>query len=167
MPDKDMRNVRSIFHLNINCSDLDASVRFYELLGFRKVMDAGKFEGAADESYNALGIHGQVAHIGPVVMFLGDDPRQTRLDLMQWVHPIAPHTDALNPQSVGIPRIALWTKDLEGLYARISDKVEFLTPPVGPFEDRAIKSIACVRDPDGLLVELIEFLPSGKSLYDS
>jgi glyoxylase I family protein len=165
MSEAQRRNVRSIFHININCSDLGRSVAFYEMLGFTKALEMDAFEGTADESYEALGIHGRVAHRGPVVLFLGDEPRQTRLDLMQWLEPVSPALEPRTPQTLGVPRIALWTKDIGDLYQRIGNQIEFVTPPAGPFEDRAIKSIACLRDPDGLLVELIEFLPTGSSLY--
>jgi catechol 2,3-dioxygenase-like lactoylglutathione lyase family enzyme len=70
------------------------------------------------------------------------------------------------PQQVGVPRIAVWTKDVLALYDELSaDGYDFLSEPKGPFEDRAIKALVCVRDPDGLLVELIEFLPRGSDLY--
>jgi len=159
--------VRSIFHININCSDLEASVAFYEKLGFRRAMEMAPFEGIADESYGALGVSGGIAHVGPVVLFLGNDPRQTRLDLMQWEKPApGPHLQ-LEAYEVGVPRIALWTKDVDELYADLlMQGVNFLTAPQGPFPDRAIKSLVALRDPDGLLIELIEFLPGGKALYD-
>jgi catechol 2,3-dioxygenase-like lactoylglutathione lyase family enzyme len=160
------RNIRSIFHLNINCSSLEQAVAFYERLGFTKALDLEGFRGEADPSYQALGISGTVEHKGPVVLFLGDDLRQTRLDLMEWVTPTPPPHSALEPQSVGVPRIALWTKNLREFYGKlVADGVEFLTTPTGPYPDRAIEAIVALRDPDGLLIELIEFMPSGKALY--
>lgn len=160
------RNVRSIFHLNINCSSLEQSVAFYERLGFAKVLDLDGFRGEVDPSYEALGISGTVEHKGPVVLFLGDDLRQTRLDLMEWVTPTPQPHSPLQPQSVGVPRIALWTKNLREFHDKlVVAGVEFLTPPTGPYPDRAIEAIVALRDPDGLLIELIEFMPSGKSLY--
>ncbi len=162
----DQRAVRSIFHININCSDLEASVRFYERLGFRVTLRAAPFAGEADESYESLGQSGHLEHLGPVVMFLGDDPRQTRLDLMQWLVPSPEPGQRLQPHSVGVPRIALWAKGVDELYKRLSsDGLEFISPPAGPFPDRAIKAIVALRDPDGLIVELIEFLPNGRALY--
>ena len=32
-------SVTRFVHVNVNCSDFDASLAFYELLGFRKVVD--------------------------------------------------------------------------------------------------------------------------------
>ena len=160
--------VKSIFHINLNCSDLDRSVEFYERLGFVKVMDSGQFIGETDESYEAMGlVAGSISHRGPIVLFLGDNPRQTRLDLMQWDIPEPAPTHRLRPYDVGVPRLCLWVKNLEDLHAELSrNGIEFLSLPRGPFEDRAIKSIVCLRDPDGLLVEMLEFLPGGRSLYN-
>jgi catechol 2,3-dioxygenase-like lactoylglutathione lyase family enzyme len=164
----DDRAVRSIFHININCSDLDRSVAFYRRLGFEVVMDAGTVSGIADGSYEALEIHGTYRHRGPVVMFLGTDRYQTRLDLMQWEQPPSPPNADRPPTALGIPRIALWTKDLRGLHRRLADEgVAFITEPRGPFEDRSIEAIVGLRDPDGLIVELMEFLPGGRKLYSS
>jgi catechol 2,3-dioxygenase-like lactoylglutathione lyase family enzyme len=160
--------VRSIFHININCSDLDRSIAFYERLGFHQSLRLDDYEAEADASYEALGLTGFVRHKGPVVMFLGDDLRQTRLDLMQWEQPEPPEPTPLVPQQVGVPRIALWTKGVQELYDAMSaEGYEFVSAPRGPFADRAIKSLVCARDPDGLLVELIEFLPRGSELYST
>jgi catechol 2,3-dioxygenase-like lactoylglutathione lyase family enzyme len=160
--------VRSIFHININCSDLDRSIAFYERLGFHQSLRLADYAEEADASYEALGLTGFLQHKGPVVMFLGDDLRQTRLDLMQWEEPKPPAPATPVAQQVGVPRIALWTKGVEELYREMSaEGYDFLSEPKGPFDDRAIKSLVCARDPDGLLIELIEFLPRGSELYSS
>jgi catechol 2,3-dioxygenase-like lactoylglutathione lyase family enzyme len=164
----ELRKVRSIFHININCSDLGKSIAFYEKLGFHRSMDLEGFKGDADDSYETLGVSGRVEHKGPTVMFLGDDPRQTRLDLMQWIEPKPAPSQRLRPEQVGVPRICLWAKDLIGLYDELTAQgMKFLTAPAGPFPDRAIKTIVALHDPDGLIIELMEFMPHGKDLYES
>ena len=158
--------VRSIFHININCSDLERSIGFYERLGFHQSLRMDDYERDADASYEAIGVTGFLRHKGPVVMFIGDDLRQTRLDLMQWEQPTPPPRVRPVAQQVGVPRIAIWTKGVNDLYQEMSaEGYEFVSSPRGPFEDRAIKSLVCAVDPDGLLVELIEFLPRGSDLY--
>jgi hypothetical protein len=87
---------------------------------------------------------------------------------MQWDQPASPAPVRPVPQQIGVPRIALWTKGVKGLYDSMSaEGYEFVSAPKGPFDDRAIKSLVCALDPDGLLVELIEFLPRGSELYSS
>ena len=34
-----------------------------------------------------------------------------------------------------------------------------MTPPRGPDEPTGIEAVVCCRDPDGLLVEFIEYMP--------
>ena len=54
---------------------------------------------------------------GPAVMFLGDSPYQTRLDLMQWVTPASPAHEPQDPTQIGIPRIVPEAKNIDVLYA--------------------------------------------------
>jgi catechol 2,3-dioxygenase-like lactoylglutathione lyase family enzyme len=163
----DTWKTRSLFHLNINCSDLERSIVFYEALGFRQVFRFDVDE-EADESYAGMGVTGRVVHRGPCVMFLGDDPYQTRLDLMQWITPAPAAHAPPAAQDVGVPRVAIWTKNIDALYAELTTGgLEFLSPPVGPFAERAIERVLYTRDPDGLIVEFIEFTPKGRSLYAS
>ena len=35
-------NLKSIYHININCTNLERSLEFYKLLGFREVVDFGE-----------------------------------------------------------------------------------------------------------------------------
>ncbi len=37
--------------------------------------------------------------------------------------------------------------------------IEFITEPRGPDPDTGIEAVVCCRDPDGLIVELIEYMP--------
>lgn len=162
----DAWKVRSLFHININCSDLEKSVAFYESIGFKQVY-AFSFAGEADESYSGLPVAGPAEHLGPRVMFLGDDMYQTRLDLMQWITPAPPAHKAPLPQQIGIPRIALWAKNIDAMFEEFSARgLTFDAPPVGPFPERAIERVFYMRDPDGLIVEFIEFTPKGRSLYE-
>jgi glyoxylase I family protein len=163
----DAWKTRSLFHLNINCSDLERSIAFYEAVGFKQVFRFDTDEDA-DASYAGMGVTGRVQHRGPCVMFLGDDPYQTRLDLMQWVTPSSAGPPRLKATDVGVPRIALWTKNVDALYEDLSSRgFEFTAPPAGPFTDRAIERVLYTHDPDGLIVEFIEFTPKGRSLYAS
>jgi catechol 2,3-dioxygenase-like lactoylglutathione lyase family enzyme len=57
---------------------------------------------------------------------------------------------------LGINRIALWTIDLIGEYERLrADGVEFLSDPQIMGDHTRF---VCLKDPDGTIIELIEFL---------
>jgi glyoxylase I family protein len=158
--------VKSLFHININCSNLERSVAFYEAFGFRKVLELNVHTEQPGGNDRAVGIDGPTEARGPVLMFLGDDPYQTRLDLLEWIEPApAPHTP-LQVQDVGIPRFALRTKNIDALHAELSTQgIDFMTEPLGPFPDWEIERMVCARDPDGLIVELLEFTRTGRNFY--
>jgi len=58
-----------IYHVNINCTNLERSLAFYQMLGFREVVDipAGHIPG--------LGLDPAVCRAK--LLRLGDDPRST------------------------------------------------------------------------------------------
>ena len=158
--------LRSMFHVNINCSDLEKSAAWYESIGFKKVYRFD-FAGEADSSYAGNGVTGYTEHIGPCVMFIGDDPRQVRLDLMQWVVPAPPEHAPPLAWQVGVPRICVWARNIDAMYEDLSAKgIVFEAPPAGPFPERAIERVLYTRDPDGLIVEFLEFTPRGRGLYN-
>ena len=40
-PETGLPDVDRFFHININCSDFERSLAFYQLLGFRVILDFG------------------------------------------------------------------------------------------------------------------------------
>jgi len=59
-----------------------------------------------------------------------------------------------------VPRIlALRTKNVRAAYAELSRQgVEFIATPRDPDPVTGVESVVCCRDPDGLVVELIEYM---------
>lgn len=83
-----------------------------------------------------------------------DKPRGTRIDLIQWIDPPTGGSTAADLAHVGAVRIALWTIGIDEEYERLkAGGVEFLSEPVsmGPGT-----RFCCFKDPDGLVLELIE-----------
>ena len=95
------------------------------------------------------------------LMMLGDDPRtSTRLDLIEWTQPISPPASPPQANALGVPRLALWTSNVQQAYEELqSTGVEFISEPIGGTPEHGVANMVCCRDPDGLLIELIEFLP--------
>jgi len=154
--------LKSIFHVNVNCSDFERSKSFYENLGFTTVMDLPDLATADLEVGLALP---ELAGRAAIMMLDPDDPRQARLDLIEWTNPDDNDPPYPHLAHLGINRIAIWTVDLEGEYERLrADGVEFLSEP------RILQGhtrFVCLKDPDGTIIELIEFLatpsPNGES----
>ena len=149
--------LESIFHFTVNATNFERSLAFYRTLGFRLLRDnrdvvwpdyvAGNFGMTKAQGRGAL-------------LAIGSGPQHTRLDLIEWLEPAYdPPPD--KPWSERVPRIvALRTRNVKQAYQELSAKgIEFVTPPRSMDPRSGIVGVACCRDPDGLLVELIEYEP--------
>jgi catechol 2,3-dioxygenase-like lactoylglutathione lyase family enzyme len=80
------------------------------------------------------------------------------LDLIEWIDPPTPETPPVLGNSPGIPRIALWIDSLEAAYVQLAQNgIEFEGVLGRPDRENGIEHVAFTRDPDGLIVELLEF----------
>ena len=147
--------IKAIFHVNVNCSDYERSKAFYENLGFQSVLDLP----TGGDAKLARGLAMPNCEGRASIMMLDPgQPRQARLDLIEWTNPRDERPPYEHLARLGINRIALWTIDLQGEYERLSaDGVEFLSAPEALGEHT---SFVCLKDPDGTIIELIEFLSS-------
>lgn len=145
--------IKAIFHVNVNCSDFERSKSFYENLGFQSVLDLPT--GGDAKLAEGLGMPGCQGRAS-IMMLDPSQPRQARLDLIEWTEPRDERPPYEHLARLGINRIALWTIDLEAEYERLlADGVEFLSEPMTMGQHTRF---VCCRDPDGTIIELIEFL---------
>ena len=146
--------IKSIFHINVNVKDFDRSLAFYKMVGFKVVLNIG--EGANPANDKGLGIPNSVARAA--LLALGDDPRATRLDLIEWKQPQTEGEPYSHLYHTGAARIALFTKGLDEEYERLkAEGVEFVSEPVVMrFPNGAGSKFFCFKDPDGTFLELIE-----------
>ena len=154
---------RALFHININVSDFERSIAFYERLGFRLVRN---HDGWTWPESTGVGLGLPGAQGRACLMMLGDDPRSsTRLDLIEWTAPPSEPRPASAANELGVPRLALWTRNVQQAYEELrAQGVEFLSEPIGAAPEGGVANMVCCRDPDGLIIELIEFLPgAGRS----
>lgn len=148
-----MPNIRSVFHVNINVSDFGRSLNFYKMLGFRVVRDLG--EGGNPKMARGLGA--SRCRGRAVLMLLGDNPRATRLDLIEWKSPPTQGRAYPNLFHAGICRIALRTKTLLADYAELKERgVHFLSEPQMFRTANGVEGFVCLTDPDGAVIELIQ-----------
>jgi len=146
---------QSIFHFTVNASDFDRSLAFYEKLGFR-VLRNNRDVVWPDYVAKQFGL--TEAQGRGALLAIDDGELHTRLDLIQWLAP-APEPPSTRPLADRVPRIiALRTKNVRAAYEDLRRRgIEFLTEPRGPDEATGIEAVVCCRDPDGLIVELIEY----------
>ncbi len=146
--------IESIFHVNVNVTNFERSIEFYKLFGFKMILDLGVV-GSAKLSEGMRLPNGRAR---AVLMILGDNPRATRLDLIEWRNPQTEGQAYATPSHAGICRIALRTRTLEKDYEELKAKgVEFWTEPkMVEVRDGRQEGFVCCSDPDGTLIELIQ-----------
>ena len=141
------------FHrVHINCSDLERSKDFYQMLGF--TLDVDKQVTGTPEQAGAL--HLASYEVRSAYLSLPEGPT---LVLEEWLEPhdLAPPYDAMN--HLGMPRIALQTQDLAGdVLALRAAGIDSYAAPITPEGPLGFLRFACFEDPDGTVIELVEFL---------
>ncbi len=146
-------------HVNLNVSDLERSIAFYEALGFSVFMPGIPYlgisrEGGAspipDACAAALGLASGTRARGCILGLPGGFPM---LDLTEYEGAAA--GSAASPGGAGYERICLASQDLAADYARFSEAgARFLTEPAE--DPGGLAQIAICLDPDGHRIELIE-----------
>ena len=119
-------------HTAMRVRDIDASLRFYEALGFER---RGKLQ--FDGAYNVyLGVPGD----GDTLELTVNVGREEPYDLGD-----------------GYNHIALTVDDLDGVLAKLAEQgIEPEKPPFAPGGREEVGRICFVGDPDGYRVELID-----------
>src|SRR4051812_9094475 len=148
--------VKSIFHFTVEVRDFERSLDFYTTLGFKVLRDNRDviWHEMVARNFGMPAAQGRGALLG-----IGDGEMHTRLDLVEWLEPTL---DPLPPTPVEerVPRIiALRTDNVQAAYDDLSARgIEFVSKPQSS-RRTGIVNVCCCRDPDGLLVELIEYEP--------
>lgn len=149
--------IREIIHININVRDIGRSVAFYRELGFQVMHEFGQLpEGDRPLRGMKTGDGGEVCG---AVMSLGDHPRSaTKIELLQWLGDAPPEAGAhRSARAPGVSRIAMRTKDLRTFCDELRGRgIVFELEPV-EIDVVSAQRFALFRDPDGTLLELVEF----------
>ena len=144
--------IKDVFHVNVNCTNLERSRAFYEQVGFKAVVELGV--GGTHDMVRGLGLPEGSQAKAVLMMLEPDKPRGTRIDLIEWITPPTQGSPAPDLTYAGAVRIALWTIGIDEEYERLKEAgVEFLSEPVGMPGAR----FCCFKDPDGTILELIDF----------
>ncbi len=148
--------VESLFHFTVNVTNFERSLAFYTTLGFRVLRDNRDvvWPSTVARNFGMPAAQGRGALLG-----IGDGPEHTRLDLIEWLEPVLDPPPSTPPE-VRVPRvIALRTHDVQAAYDDLSSRgIEFVSTPASARRAGIVNVCTC-RDPDGLLVELIEYEP--------
>lgn len=141
-----------IFHFNINCTNLERTLPFYKMLGFKVVLDFG--DGMeSEEMAEAFGL--PQAKIKGVHLRMGDDSSATRIDLLEFQAPPPEGTPYRSLNQNGIARMCLHSSNIHRDYKVLKEKgVQFLSEP--QLLPGTKVTIVCFKDPDGTFIELLE-----------
>jgi catechol 2,3-dioxygenase-like lactoylglutathione lyase family enzyme len=145
-------HVTGVLHVNVNCSDFERSRRFYERLGFQKIMDV------APEGQGPVAAAVGMQHYLVRGALLAHRDGAT-LDLLEWRDPRDPSPPREGLNQLGIARIALTTTNLEhDVEALRAEGVRFLSEHPGEVSDPVggTTRFICFQDPDGTVLELVE-----------
>jgi len=146
-------------HININVSNFDRSVAFYQKFGFEIMMPAIPYLGLKDKEggalmpqtiASALGLPEGVSGRACIMQLNTGFPK---IDLMELIG--QRQQKPLKNVDLGLVRICLSSKNLQKDYNYLVEQgVEFLSSPQGCKDGMA--DIATCVDPDGTLIELIQ-----------
>jgi catechol 2,3-dioxygenase-like lactoylglutathione lyase family enzyme len=148
-------SVESLFHFVVHATDFERSLAFYQQLGFRVLRDN---RDVVWPDFVAENFGMEVAQGRGALLGLGESEHHTRLDLIEWLEPRWESPDA--DRSPGrVPRVmALRTRNVRAAYRDLKQQgVEFIQAPRDPNPSTGVESVVCCRDPDGYVVELIEY----------
>ena len=146
--------ITSLVHFNINCSDYERSLRFYEVLGFRELWRVP--ETNTPEVAAAVGMPPYRVR-GALLALEGASPPVV-IDLLQWIEPHDTDPPYAHLYHYGIARAAFGTSDLDGDVAKLrAAGATLLSEPVRmPASSGSTARFVCFRDPDGTVLELVE-----------
>jgi len=148
--------VESLFHFVVNATNFERSLEFYQRLGFRVLRENRDviWPSYVGDNFGMEAAQGRGSLLG-----LGESEHHTRLDLIEWLEPRWENPDD-PPSPKRVPRImALRTRNLRAAYKDLqSQGVEFIATPRDPDAQTGVESVVCCRDPDGYIVELIEYM---------
>lgn len=150
--------IRSIFHFVLPCSNVERSTAFYGLFGFEVIKDNRDVQWPDYVGTNFNMMTGAQGRAVQLVLPHGDRI-QTRIDLIEWVKPRWQNENAGRAIEERFPRVmALLTRNIEAatrdLVAQGLQPTQPLRPPDPVI---GVQGVVCFPDPDGHIVELIEY----------
>jgi catechol 2,3-dioxygenase-like lactoylglutathione lyase family enzyme len=146
--------ITGLVHFNINCSDYDRSLKFYEALGFREMWRVP--ETNTPEVAAAVGMPPYRVK-GALLALEGVSPPLV-IDLLQWLDPHDTSPPYPHLYHYGIARIAFTTDDMQGDMQRLREAgARFISEPAQmPPSSGSSARFVCFLDPDGTVLELVE-----------
>ena len=147
-------NIVGMVHININCSNYQRSLTFYQQLGFEEVWKVPATNTA--EVAAAVGMKPYRVN-GAILRLQGAQP-PVLIDLLEWQQPRDEAPPYAHLYHLGLARLALKTTDIEADYNYLKEcGVDILSVPATvTMADGHGSHFFCFKDPDGSYIELVE-----------
>lgn len=148
-----MSQLKSLFHCNINVTNLNVSLPFYEMIGFKVIIDFR--EGmSSPQLAQALGLSHAV--LRGVHLSTDGDPDKTRIDLVEFQDPATEGKPYPHLHHTGINRVSIRIDNLREAYETLKKKgVQFLSEPI-TLPGTKDFTFVCFPDPDGTILQFVE-----------
>ncbi len=138
-------------NVGIAVRDLDAAVAFFTDLGLTVI---GRDTVSGEWADTAVGLDGNHARIA----MLETPDGQGRLELFEYIHPVALETEPTLPHQIGMHRVAFSVGDLDAALAIAATHGCYPLRGVATYED--LYRLTYLRGPSGILVMLAQALKS-------
>lgn len=141
--------INDLCHINYVVSNMDRSLEFYrDLLGMEVTMDKEIDSPSLSRGTNLKDVKVRIA-------FLKTNHDNLMLELFEYKNPLGNNIGASPTNTIPLGHIAFKVKDIKAHYDELTAKgVEFMSEPQTIADG---VSFCYMRDPDGALIELIEF----------
>ena len=156
------RNALQIFHVNVNCSNLDRSRAFYELIGFEQLLDLAAAEKNGPRTFGEIGL-GPLFRLPDnidgraVFLQLGTDKWATRLDLIEWKVPKSEMPPRRTLAQLGVARICLKVRDCFALHDKLKAGGYDVYSEPGLIDMAGTRQyVFCCEDPDAVVIEFMQ-----------
>ena len=156
-----MINVSRIYHVGINVSDIEKSIRFYAGLGFsvlyRKTMRGDDSTRQTITAFGGSKAEAQTASALMAMMTLARGDEETAIALFQWMQPPSPGSPHSIYSHTGIFRVAFYVEDFETVRSGLESMgVALLGPPQTMKSDSGTEShLLAFLDPDGNFLQVL------------
>jgi catechol 2,3-dioxygenase-like lactoylglutathione lyase family enzyme len=150
--------LQSVFHFTVSASDFERSLDFYQRLGFQLLRDNRDvvWPQFVADNFGMKRAQGRGSLLG-----LDAGETQVRIDLIEWLEPRDLPADQRPSPDERPPRIiAIRTKNVVAAYEALRARgIDFIREPFHPDPELGVEAVVCCTDPDGLIIELIEYKP--------
>ena len=146
-----------ILHANINCSNLERSRSFYEMLGFLSLSPEIIDVDVSEVPAAGLRMPPYQLRTVPIMLLEGALKDGYMIDLIEWTNPVDPSSPYEFVNHLGFSRLSLQTTNLDADMATLrAEGVVFFSEPATIGRPVENSRLVCFKDPDGTLIELIE-----------